>query len=96
MNDETKLPNFIAKEQMINRPGYVHTDTLDEKTATKSTNLLWVCSTWSIFVINLFFAGLSIRDIWINGYSPNVHWFSVAVLVATIGAISWIHNKVVK
>lgn len=61
-----------------------------------STNALWVFGSWSIVLLNLIMAAISIRDMLSIKYEPMEHWFMSAALVATIGGLVSIHQFIIK
>jgi hypothetical protein len=68
----------------------------DRLPALISTNWLWIFASWSIILINLTMAAVSIRDMLSIKYEPIEHWFMSAALVATIGGLVSIHQFIIK
>lgn len=87
-----ELPKFIMRQQaqelLEGTYNYLYTE--------KPTYLLWIIASWSIMFLNIMFVFISIVDMWKQGYNAGMHWISSAVIVATIGGLMIIHEKIIR
>lgn len=88
---EEPFPRVLRHQgQMISESiyNYLYTE--------KPTYLLWIVASWAIMGLNIAFVFISIVDMWKLGYNAGMHWISSAVIVATIGGLMIIHEKVIR
>lgn len=56
---------------------------------------IWNAGCWLVIIFNTLFAAISIRDMFLQIYSPTNHYFMIATFTGTIGALALIQKYVI-